>query len=324
MGISYSLGSVLSINEVMECATIIGKHSPDTVWIPETWGMENFSMLTMASQKINNARIGSSIINIYSRSPALIAMGAVTVDTISKGRLILGLGTSSVPIVEDFHGGSFKNPLSRMSEYIDIINLVVSKKKIDFTGKFFNLKGFTLLVKPIREKIPIYIAAVNRKMTQLAWDKADGVIFYLRPLNELKETIKKFQSKRKIDVGCQIITAIDNDAEKAIERAKITLAFYVSVGKIYREFLEKNGFANEVNNIYDEFKISGLKSNHELVTDGMLKALTICGTPNDGIKKIEEFTNSGVTHPILQFNPVGEVHDSVKTLTKTFSGIGYE
>ena len=321
MGISYSLGSVLSINELIECAITVGKHNPDAVWIPETWGMENFSMLTLVSQKINSSKIGSSIINIYSRSPALIAMGAVTVDTISKGRLILGLGTSSVPIVEDFHGDEFRKPLARMSEYIDIINLIVSRKKIDFTGKFFNLKGFTLLVKPVREKIPIYIAAVNRKMTQLAWDKAEGVIFYLRPLNELKDTIKKFQSKRKIDVSCQIITAIDNDAEKAIERAKITLAFYVSVGKIYREFLESNGFANEVNNIYDEFKISGLKSNHELVSDKMLKALTICGTPDDGIKKIKEFRESGVTHPILQFNPVGKVQDSIKTLTKTFSGI---
>lgn len=321
MGISYSLGSVLSINEVIECATIIGKHNPDTVWIPETWGMENFSMLTSVSQKINNSKIGSSIINIYSRSPALIAMGAVTVDTISKGRLILGLGTSSIPIVEDFHGGSFRNPLSRMSEYIDIINLIVARKKIDFAGKFFNLKGFTLLVKPVREKIPIYIAAVNKKMTQLAWDKADGVIFYLRPISELKETIKKFQTKRKIDVGCQIITAINNDSEKAIERAKITLAFYISVGKIYREFLESNGFANEVNNIYEEFKASGLKSNHELVTNKMIQALSICGTPNDGIKKIKEFKDLGVTHPILQFNPVGEVYESVKTLTKTFSGI---
>ncbi|KAF6242741.1 LLM class flavin-dependent oxidoreductase [Nitrosopumilus sp. b1] len=321
MGISYSLGSVLSIDELIECAATVGKYKTDTVWIPETWGMENFSMLSMVSQKINSSKIGSSIINIYSRSPALIAMGAVTVDTISKGRLILGLGTSSVPIVEDFHGGQFKNPISRMSEYIDIINLIIARKKIDFTGKFFNLKGFTLLIKPVRGKIPIYIAAVNRKMTQLAWNKADGVIFYLRPLNELKETTKKFQSKRKIDVSCQIITAIDNDAEKAVERAKITLAFYVSVGKIYREFLEKNGFSNEVNNIYDEFKISGLKSNHELVSDNMLNALTICGTPDDGVRKIKEYRNSGVTHPILQFNPVGEVQNSIKTLMKTFSGI---
>ena len=321
MAISYSLGSVLSINEVIECATIVGKHNPDTVWIPETWGMENFSMLTSVSQKINNSKIGSSIINIYSRSPALIAMGAVTVDTISKGRLILGLGTSSIPIVEDFHGGNFKNPLSRMSEYIDIINLIVARKKINFTGKFFNLKGFTLLVKPVREKIPIYIAAVNKKMTQLAWDKADGVIFYLRPLTELKETISKFQSKHKIDVGCQIITAINNDSEKAIERAKITLAFYISVGKIYREFLESNGFASEVNNVYEEFKKSGLKSNHELVTNKMLHALTICGTPDDGIKKIKEFKDAGITHPILQFNPVGPVDESMKTFTKTFSDI---
>ena len=108
MRLSYSLGSLLTIEQALECSKKLDKLKPDTVWIPETWGMENFSMLSLVSKENLTSKIGSSIINIYSRSPSLIAMGAVTVDTISNGRLILGLGTSSQPLVEDFHGSKFE------------------------------------------------------------------------------------------------------------------------------------------------------------------------------------------------------------------------
>ena len=86
------------------------------------------------------------------------------------------------------------------------------------------------------------MAAINQKMVNLAWELGDGVIFYLRPLNEMKKTIAKMQSQKKIDVTCQLITCISNNSEDAIQRAKKTIAFYISVGKIYREFLAKNGF----------------------------------------------------------------------------------
>ena len=107
-------------------------------------------------------------------------------------------------------------------------------------------------------------------MVNLSWEIADGVIFYLRPLEEMKKTITKMQSKKRIDVTCQIITCVSEDSENAILRAKKTLAFYVSVGNIYREFLSKNGFQNETKNIFEEFKNSGFKLNYELVTDKML------------------------------------------------------
>ena len=315
-----ALGSLLSINQVLDCAGILSTYTPDTVWIPETWGMENFSILSTVSRKIQSSKIGSSIINIYSRSPTLIAMGAATVDTISDKRLILGLGTSSTPIVQDFHGYKFEKPLKRMREYIKIIRLVLSGKKINYNGEFFQLKRFSLLIKPPRSEIPIYLAAVNKKMVNLSWEIGDGVIFYLRPLSELKQTISFMQSKNKIDVSCQIITAVSHDSEKAINRAKTTLAFYISVGKIYREFLTKNGFKKETESIYEEFRRSGSTNAQELVPDSMLKKLTICGTPEECKKKLSDFYNSGVDLPIIQFNPVDDVIESFRLVTETFSG----
>jgi len=318
MRIAFSLGSLLSVNQVLECSETLSRTNVDTIWIPETWGMENFSMLSAVSTKTSTQKIGSSIINIYSRSPSVIAMGAATVDELSGGRMILGIGTSSLPIINDFHGYKFENPLQRMKEYVEIIRLVLSGKQVNYTGEIFELKGFSLLIKPKRETIPIYLAAVNQKMVDLACDIGDGVILYLRPLNEMKETISKMQTRKKIDITCQIITCVAEDSENAIDRAKKTVAFYVSVGKVYREFLAKNGFKNETNNIFDEFKKTGFKLNHEFVTDTMLKSLCISGNSEECKKQLQDFRETGLDLPIIQFNPVGDTLESFKLFEKTF------
>jgi len=165
MRIACSLGSLLSIDEVLQCSEIISKTNTDTVWVPETWGMENFSMLGAVSAKTVKQKIGSSIINIFSRSPSTIAMGAATVDSLSNGRVILGLGTSSLPIVESFHGYKFEKPLQRMKEYVEIIRLVMSGKQVNYDGEIFKLNNFTLLIKPLRSEIPIYLDAINKKIS---------------------------------------------------------------------------------------------------------------------------------------------------------------
>ncbi|HJM78991.1 MAG TPA: LLM class flavin-dependent oxidoreductase [Nitrosopumilus sp.] len=318
MRIGCSLGSLLSVNEVLECSKILSNSKIDSIWIPETWGMENFSTMTAVASRTKNQKIGSSIINIYSRSPSTISMGAATTDILSDGRLILGLGTSSIPIIEDFHGDKFTNPVQRMREYVEIIRLALTKKQINYSGKIFNLNNFTLLIEPKRTILPIYLAAINEKMVNLTWEIADGVIFYLRPLEEMKQTISKMQSKNKIDVACQIITCVSLDSESAIQRAKKTLAFYISVGDIYREFLAENGFKNETKNIFEEFKKSGFKSNHELVTDSMLNSLCIAGTSDESKSQLQKFREVGIDLPIIQFNPIEDTKKSFALLNKTF------
>jgi 5,10-methylenetetrahydromethanopterin reductase len=319
MRLGFSLGSLLSVDEIFDCAKVLNDYSVDSIWIPETWGMDCCSVLSHVSSITKKPHLGSSIINIYSRSPALIAMSAVTIDSLSNGRFMLGLGTSSKAIVEEWHGLKFSSPLGRMREYVEIIRLVMSGQKVSYSGKFFSLKNFGLLIRPQRTRIPIYLAAINQKMVELAWEIADGVIFYLRPLPELKTTISKMQSKKKIDVTCQLITCISHDSEKAINRAKQTIAFYVSVGAIYREFLASNGFKKETIAIFEEYEKNGLKDNHVFVTDAMVNSLSVCGTPEDIRKKIPQFIAAGINLPILQFNPVGSVKESFDLLVKTLA-----
>ena len=321
MRLSYSLGSLLTVKQIMQFSKKLCSVKPDVIWIPETWGMEIFSMLSSVSLENNFSKIGSSIINIYSRSPTQIAMGTATVDTISNQRLILGLGTSSKPIVEQFHGKEFVDPVQRMREYIEIIRLALTGNKINYSGEIFSLENFSLLIKPPRVNVPIYLAAVNQKMINLAWEIGDGVILYLRPKNEIKSTLEIMQKQRKIDSTLQIITCVHEDSDKAIERAKKTLAFYISVGEIYRKFLANNGYKNDTKNIYDEYKSSGLKNNFMLVTDKMVKDLCICGTPSESQQQLKEFQETGIDLPIIQFNPIDNTESSFDMLLDTFGDV---
>ena len=294
-------------------------YNPDTIWIPETWGMENFAITAAVSQKALRPRIGSSIINVYSRSPALVAMGAATVDTLSNGRFVLGLGASSKPIIEDLHGAKYTSQIGRMREYVDVIKMAFSGKRIDYDGKFFKLRGFKILVKPPQTSIPIYLAAVNKKMVDLCWDIADGVIFYLRPPHEIKNIVSRMQSKKKIDVSCQIITAVSEDTEMAAQRAKTTLAFYVAVGSVYRNFLADNGFAEEVGAIYEQYNKTGLENLYKTVPEKMVESLTIFGSADECYEKMKIFSNAGIDLPIVQFNPIGDVAESFKRTCSAFT-----
>jgi len=321
MRLSYSLGSLLTVKQIIQFSKKLDSVRPDVIWIPETWGMENFSMLSSVSLENNFANIGSSIINIYSRSPTQIAMGTATVDTISNQRLILGLGTSSKPIVEQFHGKKFVDPVQRMREYVEIIRLALTGNKINYSGKIFSLENFSLLIKPPRANVPIYLAAVNQKMINLTWEIGDGVILYLRPKNEIKSTLGIMQKQRKIDSTLQIITCVHEDSDKAVERAKKTLAFYISVGEIYRKFLASNGYKNDIMNIYDEYKSTGLQNNFMFVTDKMVKDLCICGTPSESQQQLKEFKETGIDLPILQFNPIDNTESSFDILLQTFGDV---
>jgi len=127
------------------------------------------------------------------------------------------------------------------------------------------------------------------------------------------------QNEKKIDTTLQIITCVNEDSEKAMTRAKKTLAFYISVGKIYREFLASNGFENETKNIFEEYEKNGLQNNHELVPDSMVNELCIAGTSDECRIQLKQFRETGIDLPIIQFNPIDNVIDSFDLVTSTFS-----
>jgi 5,10-methylenetetrahydromethanopterin reductase len=321
--IGYNLGTLISGKDLLLFSKLAdGMKNVDSIWIPESWGREAFSSLGAMSQVTKNVKLGTSIISIYARTPATAAMAATTLDILSCNRTILGLGVSSEAIVLGWHGVKFIDPLERMREYIDCIKLIVKGEKVRYDGRFFEIKNFKLVYEPQRTKIPIYIAAINKKMILLSCTQAEGVLLYLRPIEELRETISFIKSHaidKEFQIGLVLIGALSNkEPEKAKERAAKTLAFYIAVGKYYNRFLAKNGFKIEVEQITAEYHLRGLDFASKYVSEKMLNSLTVCGNSEECIKSLRAFVSKGVSLPIIQVNPVGDSESSFKEMLSTF------
>jgi 5,10-methylenetetrahydromethanopterin reductase len=306
--IGYSIGSLLELKEILEFASIVDKNENiHSIWAPESWGKEVFSTLGAISQVTNRVKIGTSIVNIYSRSPATIGMGGITLDTLSNRRVILGLGTSTSVLVENLHGIKFEKPLIRMKEYVQSIKLLLKSKYVTYHGQTVNIKNFKLL-EHSRDDIPIYVAAVNPGMINMATKYADGIILYLKPKDELKMVVNNIKFKNQNQEFMKafvIITSVSNkDPSLASLRAARTLAFYISVGRIYYESLVKTKYKSTVERIYNDYNKYGLTESMRNITEEMLDDFVIAGSINDCNSQIKRWKKIGIDLPILQMNPV--------------------
>lgn len=322
--LAYNPGSLLTMSEVISFAKLADRNKRiHSLWIPESWGREAFTSLGAMSQATRNVKLGTAIINIYSRTPATIAMAASTLDMLSQNRAMIGLGVSTPAIVEGFHGLTFAEPVRRMREYIECIRAMLKGDRVDYNGKYVRAKGFKLLYRPQRENIPILVACVNANMISLACDMADGVLLYLRPIEELKETVMRIKlatkDKKSFEIACILICAVSSrEPEKARARAAKTLAFYLSVGKYYHNFVSDNGFRKETERIAIEYRQNGLEAASCVVPQRMLDSLTIHGTADECVKSLSKFISTGITLPILQVNPVCGAESSFREMLTTF------
>jgi 5,10-methylenetetrahydromethanopterin reductase len=322
--IAYNPGSLLSMQEVLSFAKLADKNKRiDSLWIPESWGREAFASLGAISQVTRSVKLGTAIINVYSRTPATIAMAATTLDILSGSRTIIGLGASTPAIVENFHGIHFAKPVARMREYIECIRTMLKGEKVNYNGEYVRVKDFRLLYKPQRQRIPIFLACVNAKMISLACNMADGVLLYLRPIQELKDTVPRIKSSsrdvKNFEIACIFICAVsDREPQRARARAAKTLAFYISVGKYYRNFLSENGFRKETEQIASEYWQNGPEAASSIVSEEMLDSLTICGTADECANSLDKFMSTGITLPIIQINPVGSAESSIREMLTTF------
>src|SRR5580658_10258767 len=233
-----------------------GAHS---IWVAEAWGRDSFTSLTLLAEHTRRIGLATGIVNTYSRTPGALAQHFATLDELSGGRMIIGLGTSGPQVIEHFHGVAFNPPLTRMREYVDIINLLMAGQPLNYDGKLFKLKrGFTLRFEPPRKHIPIYIAALNKKSVEFTAQKADGWLPVMIPLGRLKESIADFRAiaasagrdPKSIAVKSPGATTVTNNVERAHAAHAANVAFYAArMGTFYAEQLTRMGFGGDVQKV---------------------------------------------------------------------------
>ncbi len=261
-----------------------GAHS---IWVAEAWGRDAFTMLTLLAEHTTRIRLATGIVNTYSRTPGALAQHFATLDELSGARMIIGLGTSGPQVIEHFHGVTFDPPLSRMREYVDIINLLMAGQPLNYDGKLFKLKrGFTLRFEPPRKHIPIWIASLNKKSVEFTAQKADGWLPVMIPLGRLKDSIADFRAVAKgagrdpksvaVKSPSTIHVTSNPDRARAIQAGM--LSFYTArMGTFYAEQLTRFGFGDDVRRIREAWAAGGSKAGTEAVSRRLLDEMGYVG-----------------------------------------------
>lgn len=221
--------------------------------MPETTGPDGISILAALATQTEQIRLGSGILPIFMRSPEAMAQTMASLDSLSGGRFILGLGTSSRAVVESWHGMPFSAQLTAMREYCTIVRQALSGERTNFQGKVFSSRGFRLSCPPPDLCPPIFLAALNPPMARIAGEIADGVILHPVVPDRVKMLLGQLDAggskanrfSRPI-VASVVWAAVDEDAPELRRGLRSNISGYVFAMQPYRRAIRDNGFATAV------------------------------------------------------------------------------
>jgi F420-dependent oxidoreductase-like protein len=316
----------LDFKALIERAKIADQAGIHSIWVAEAWGRDAFTMLTLLAEHTKKVQLGTSIVNIYSRTPAALAQHFATLDELSGGRMIIGLGTSGPQVIEHFHGIKFNPPLTRLKEYVDIINLVMAGTPLNYNGKVFKLsRGFTIRFEPVRKHIPIFIASLNQKSVEFTAQKADGWLPVMIPLSGLGRAISDFRAIAKaagrdpksVEVKAPGAVIVTKNVDRARAGQAGTVAFYAArMGTFYSEQLTRFGFGDEVRKIKEAWDSGGSKAGTEAVPEKMLSQLGYSGDANGARERIAAQEAAGAELHAVEIDAASpaEFEKTVQTL----------
>jgi F420-dependent oxidoreductase-like protein len=286
--------------ERVQIADAVGVHS---AWVPEAWGRDAFTILAVLADRTKKIQLGTAIVNTYSRTPAALAQHFATLDELSGGRMIIGLGTSGPQVIEHFHGIKFDPPLTRMKEYIEIINTLMRSEPLKHNGKVFNLqRGFTLRFTPVRNHIPIYLATLNAKSVKLTAELADGWLPVMIPLPKLKDEITALRKlsvaagrpANAVSVRSPGAVTVTKNIDKAHAESAGTLAFYIGrMGTFYAEQLTRHGYGEAVQAVKKGWEVNS-RAAAEAVPANLIDATSCAGSVEACIERLHAQEESGV------------------------------
>jgi coenzyme F420-dependent oxidoreductase len=316
-----------SVQDFVDMAVRAEELGYDFVWLPETWGRDAVTVMTSIAHATEEIGIGSSIMNVYSRSPALLAQTAATLQEVSDGRFRLGIGPSGPAVIEGWHGIDFGNPLRRTREYVDIVKMVLEGKELDYEGKYFNLSGFRLRCDAPEPRPKVDAAGMGPKAVELAGRFADGWHAILFTPEAMRDRLEDFdrgtemgdRDRAEQDVTLSLTCCALEDGEHARHLTKQHSAFYVgAMGTYYRDSLARQGYEDEAHQIAANWMNGDREAALDIFTDEMLDAFTAAGTPERAREELAKFADiDGVDNVSVGFPRAAsreEIHETLDAL----------
>jgi alkanesulfonate monooxygenase SsuD/methylene tetrahydromethanopterin reductase-like flavin-dependent oxidoreductase (luciferase family) len=276
-------------------------------WVPEAWGLEAFSTLGHLLSITKRIKIGTGIVNVFSRSAATIAMGCATLNQLAPQRFLLGLGTSGPGLIESFHGFKFERAFRRTQEYAEAIRQIESGDEIDYDGKILKLSRFRLFTAAVKPAVPIYIGAIGEKNLEFAGRISDGALVTLYPISKFaycRDLVNKESPAKNKKVFAYIpFRVIHNEREQVMARDEVArfISFYIaSMGKYYATNLVKLGYQKEVDQITSEAAAGrGTSELAKILTEQFINDFALIGTADQLIDRIAKMPDG--VHPVFAF-----------------------
>ena len=314
--LSYAGG----FREAAEHVAVLESQGVDIVLVAEAYSFDAVSQLGYLAAKTSTIELGTGVVPIYTRTPTLLAMTAAGLDYVSDGRFRLGIGTSGPQVMEGFHGVPFDAPLGRTREVVEICRQVWRRERVEHQGKHYQIplpadrgtglgKPLKLINQPVRERIPITIAALGPKNVELTAEIAEGwqpVFFYPERADDIwGEALRAGKAKRdsglgELDVMVGVSLAIGDDVEERLEWAKPQLALYIGgMGakghNFYHNVATRYGFGEVADRIQDLY-LSGRKVEAiAAVPDELVRNVSLIGPRGFVAERIAAFAEAGVT-----------------------------
>lgn len=302
-------------------------------WAAEAYGSDAATVLAWVAAQTRTIDVGSAVFQIPGRSPANTAMTAATLDTLSGGRFRLGLGVSGPQVSEGWHGVRFDKPLRRTREYVEIVRLALSRQRVKYEGEFFTLplpdgpgKALTLTVHPVREQIPLYLAAIGPKNLELAGEIADGWLAVFYSPEHAAESLGAIRVGRErvgktmdgFDVVPTVPLVFGDDLGGCADQVRPYAALYVGgMGSrdqnFYHALACRMGHEEAADRVQEAFLARDYAGAAAAVPMEFVDATSLIGPPARVKARMQEFAESGVTTLTVAVN-TGTINERLASL----------
>ncbi len=298
--------------ELVEMAEAVGFGA---FWKGESNSTDPLVLLSAVASRTKTIKLGTAIYHIYGRSPVTLGIQAATLQDLSGGRLLLGLGVANKAIAA-WHGGVFDRPLRRAREYIEIVRKVGAGERVEYEeGIYQTGKRFQLSWKPTHPQFPVYLAGLGPQMTKLVGRISDGVFINMATPDKIREIAERVRDGAreagrdpgKIEIIAKARVSLNKDRSLARSKLRQVLTFY-NLADHYSGMLRGQGFESEVNAIQGAFQKGGFKAAMASLTDDYMDRLPVI--PGTSIVEIKErlvpFIEAGVTRMVIPYVPTTE------------------
>ncbi len=327
LGVAFSGGPTAS--DIVDCVSLAESLGYQSAWVAEGHGGDQFAVLAGCAVTTATISLGTAISSVFVRSAPTIAMAAATVDDLSGGRFILGLGSSHKIQVEPEHGVEFSRPIERVQDTVNIVRQLLSEGKASYTGETVSIKKFDLWFKPHRPVLPIYVASLFPKMVRVCGELADGIILTRSTLvtaAEIRKTLAEGariagRDPASIVVTSLLPTAVAETRDEAMAMMRPSLALYAGFFPRYNKLIASYGFVEEAGAIAAAFKRGDMNAASAAVTDAMIDATGVAGTPAQCRERLAAYRDSGIDLPIISpFARGGSARDRFETAIRACAG----